>query len=341
MGFLYWMFITNYSRRFWWLTLRWIFIVPIICFTFFPSVYNFGPKHCKQLLIEILCNPIPGIVFKGHIGESNDFDSLKYCCFNHNLISWHIARDKHLAAKQATQSSTVFIHDCPLSNNDATAPKLRGYQTYATFNDHRWTKRLALAQRMPMTLYFATLEFSCPDIVFLSLPQPPPDEFITSPLGLILISMFFSIITIQTCFLLSYQLIKHICLTRSALSEKIYMVLRETLRRIHIVLKETLHRFDLILRELLHWIPHTLTFSATCTQLVGFTTIPSSTMAQIYANATLFFDTVSSFWVCNKSATGHICNDKLLFSGELVPSIYHVSTATGTSEPMLMGTVVL
>jgi hypothetical protein len=38
---------------------------------------------------------------------------------------------------------------------------------------------------------------------------------------------------------------------------------------------------------------------------------------------------------------GHICNDKALFSGELIPSIHIVGAATGTSEPTLMGTVVL
>jgi hypothetical protein len=47
------------------------------------------------------------------------------------------------------------------------------------------------------------------------------------------------------------------------------------------------------------------------------------------------------FWVCDNLATGHICNDKLLFSGELVPSIYVVGAATGTSKPTLMGAVIL
>jgi hypothetical protein len=119
------------------------------------------------------------------------------------------------------------------------------------------------------------------------------------------------------------------------------MVLRETLQRIHIVLKETLCRFDLTLRVLLHQIPHALTFSATCTKLVGFTTFPSSTIAWIYVNATLFFDADSSFWVCDNSATGHICNDELHFLGEHVPSIYLVGAATETSEPTFIGTVVL
>ncbi len=64
-------------------------------------------------------------------------------------------------------------------------------------------------------------------------------------------------------------------------------------------------------------------------------------MTQIYANATSFFDTDSSFWLCDNSATGHVCNDKSLFSVELVPSIYIVGAATGISEPTLMGTVIL
>jgi hypothetical protein len=55
----------------------------------------------------------------------------------------------------------------------------------------------------------------------------------------------------------------------------------------------------------------------------------------------LSFDTDSSFWVCDNAATGHICRDKSLFSGDLVPSIYEVSTANGIDSPTLMGTVIL
>ena len=54
-----------------------------------------------------------------------------------------------------------------------------------------------------------------------------------------------------------------------------------------------------------------------------------------------FFDTDSSFWVCDNAATGHICRDKSLFSGDLVPLIYEVSTANGIESPTLMGTVIL
>ncbi len=161
---------------------------------------------------------------------------------------------------------------------------------------------------MPVTLYFAILEFSCPEIVFLSLPQRLPDGLVTSSLVLILISAIFTIFTLRECFILCYQQIMHIhgCLARSALREHFHKVLRETLQQLYIVLKETLYRLYLALRELLHWTYHMLTFNATCRQFVGFTTIPASTIDMIYANATLFFDTDSSFWVCNNLATGQI-----------------------------------
>jgi hypothetical protein len=54
-----------------------------------------------------------------------------------------------------------------------------------------------------------------------------------------------------------------------------------------------------------------------------------------------FFDTDSSFWVCDNSETGHICKDKSIFIGDLVPSIFEVGSATGILTPTLMGTVTL
>ncbi len=55
----------------------------------------------------------------------------------------------------------------------------------------------------------------------------------------------------------------------------------------------------------------------------------------------LSFDTDLSFWVCDNAATSHICRKKSLFSGNLVPSIYKISTANGIDSPSLMGTVIL
>jgi hypothetical protein len=75
---------------------------------------------------------------------------------------------------------------------------------------------------------------------------------------------------------------------------------------------------------------------------MGFTTFALSTLAaSIHDNIWTSFDTDSSFWVCNNSATGHICNDKSLCTDELVPSIYDIGLATGVLTPTLMGTVTL
>jgi hypothetical protein len=136
IGFLFWTFMNSYTGRFWLSFLCWMFIVPIVLFTFFRSIYNFGPEHCKQSFFDILSNPVPGIEFKGRDGESNALNSFRQRCFNHNLVARRIARNKHLSAKQVTQSSTVIVHDCPLSNINASALKLHGYKTMLPFIIH-------------------------------------------------------------------------------------------------------------------------------------------------------------------------------------------------------------
>jgi hypothetical protein len=56
---------------------------------------------------------------------------------------------------------------------------------------------------MPMTLYFAICEYSCPKIVFGSLPQRPPDGIFTAFIILSFIGFIFAAMTIGTCFKLS------------------------------------------------------------------------------------------------------------------------------------------
>ncbi len=87
IGFLLWIFITGYSGHFWYLILQCILIVPITLFTFFQHVYNFGPKHCKRSLFDILSNPVPGIEFNGCLGEPDEFGLLKRRRFNHKVVA--------------------------------------------------------------------------------------------------------------------------------------------------------------------------------------------------------------------------------------------------------------
>jgi hypothetical protein len=157
-------------------------------------------------------------------------------------------------------------YDCPLSYIDESAPKLHGYETYATFNDTSMEQDVtASSQSMPRTLHFTILEFSCPEIVFLSLPKRPPDGFITSFVVLLLITTIFTIITIRTYFSLSYR--RMVSLTRPILLEQYYKILREAPTQILRILREIPNRLDLILRELFHLILQMLTFSANATQV--------------------------------------------------------------------------
>jgi hypothetical protein len=80
----------------------------------------------------------------------------------------------------------------------------------------------------------------------------------------------------------------------------------------------------------------------TTSTLRGFTTFAYSTSAETNDCEQLTsFDTDSSFLVCNNLGTGHICNNKTLFAGDLVPSIFEIGSATGMLTPTLMDTVIL
>ena len=101
-------------------------------------------------------------------------------------------------------------------------------------------------------------------------------------------------------------------------------------------MRESIH----LLREFLKHFWKIMAWN-TIPTLNGFTIFAYSTLASVHENTTTSFDMDSSFWVCDYSATGHICKDRTLFIGNSVPSIYIVGAATGTSEPTIMGTVQL
>jgi hypothetical protein len=84
--------------------------------------------------------------------------------------------------------------------------------------------------------------------------------------------------------------------------------------------------------------PHIFSIARTTLKFGTLATFAYSTStAQDDLDQLSLFDTDSSFWVCNNSATGHICKDKALFTGDLVPFIYEIGSATGTTVPNLMG----
>ncbi len=59
-----------------WSLIQVFFIIPIMIYTFFWGVYDFGPKSRKRTLFDILLNPVPEIEFEGRLSETDDFDAL-------------------------------------------------------------------------------------------------------------------------------------------------------------------------------------------------------------------------------------------------------------------------
>ena len=96
-----------------------------------------------------------------------------------------------------------------------------------------------------------------------------------------------------------------------------------------------------ILREI-RTLPHFFLLERTLPLVQAFTVLAHSTLTNLTGLDPLSsFDADSSFWVCNNSATGHICNNKALFTDNLVPSTFEIGSATGTTLPTLMGTDIL
>ncbi len=129
---------TKFRQALWFVTstvLCTVFIVPIVFYTFYKSVYDFGPKHCKQTLMNIITNPVPGIEFEGRLGESDTFDSFQQCRFNHNAVECKLQRNRMLLSKLTTKSTTSMVYDCPIMKIKSVAPRLYGYATYPTMNN--------------------------------------------------------------------------------------------------------------------------------------------------------------------------------------------------------------
>jgi hypothetical protein len=166
----------------------------------FWRIYSFWPKDCKQSFLDILKNPVPGVEFEGRIGEFDDFNTLWHHWFNQNTIAQWKERTKCLAQKQITKSIVPIVHDCPHLHIDSAAPQLHGYETYFIMYDKSMNKQVTEGEHsMPMTIYFATCHFPCPDIIFLELPRIPPNGFITWVLVNAIIAGIFGVGTCQTC----------------------------------------------------------------------------------------------------------------------------------------------
>ncbi len=165
-----------------------------------------------------------------------------------------------------------------MANMSPIAPKLDGYQTYTIFHNTSMEHQVMDSEKiMSMTLYFYICKFSCPEIIFSKLPRRPPDGFVTSTFAMALIFLIFLVITICISSQLCFTRLRQINITHTILREtllRIYLVLREHSQKI--TLSDTCQTKCLILRELARKLIRISTLEASCTRLLGLTTLPSS-----------------------------------------------------------------
>jgi len=274
---------TKFGRTLWsiFLTVLCIvFIVPIVFYTFYKSIYDFGPKHRKQSFIDILSQPVPGIEFEEQTHrKTHQADSSLRRRFNHRLVNCRLLRNKILSSKMVTRSITTVVYDCSMTSLSIVTPSLHGYENYATSNDSRFNKRHLdeSPQTMQMTLYFAICHFLCPDLVFKALPRRPPDGFITDGLAMVTISLIFGLLVSRAW----------IRMLQFSARQFIQRLISRELR----IYRTKHRRFE--------WFSQA---EPSLTRLAAYTTSDS-----LGDESMLPFDTDSSFWVCDNAATGHIC----------------------------------
>jgi hypothetical protein len=150
----------------------------------------------QAIFIDILSQPVPGIEFEEQHDDSNLHSRRR---FHHKMVSRRLLRNKILSLKVVTRSITTIVHDCPMSSLNIVTPQLHGYKTYATSNDSRFNKKHLddSPHTMQMTIFFAICHFSCPDLVFKTLPRRPPDGFIMDGLAMSTISVIFGLLTLR------------------------------------------------------------------------------------------------------------------------------------------------
>jgi len=138
----------------------------------------------------------------------------------------------------------------------------------------RWARE---GLRESMTLYFAICNFLCPDIVFSALPRMPPKGVIPAFIIRAIIMMFFGRIVFRKSIRLATLCIQQMkCPSWKDIIRLSYF-LRESARS---------HVTSLFM-------------------IAAYSTLAAST----HLSDLSFFDTDSSFWVCDNSATGPICKD--------------------------------
>jgi hypothetical protein len=405
-----------------WTILRGIFCtvfgIPIIFFSFFNSVYHFGPQHIeKRSLYDILSQPVPKVAFNGSTQEfgvhkkrengiyGKIWSNQCKTRFHRRPIPRKILRSKRLVSKKdrATKRTQEEWSGCPHSHVTPIAERNCIYSSYN--NPHAGSFGAGPAEanmQMAMTIHFAINCFSPPQILYLPNPKRPPDGLITEAIMMSVVMIIFGIITTKyLCRMYAYISLRWTrrnarCLVKTKqfyFLKSIYQIitnasfcypwkcpgaasfLADQFEYVGLLTSQEVMNFftrgdflndsensNQVLCDVddddqdLYYFDASEGYDIFCEcfqhqeeieQTIKVKLEPGQAIVRAFAStgeertAAATFDAASSFWVCDNSATGHICNDKTLYHGPLVPSVFVVGTATGTIGKLMMGTVIL
>ena len=213
-------------------TLYVIFIVPIVFYSFYKSVYDFGPKNRKRTFVQIWRDPTPPeseYEWDDKRWEGNEFFSRD----NPNIIPRRVMRrakrylskeDRKAEAKhrqRAFKDERRFIHrvvqyKCPVGVITPLAERHNIHSMYT--NPHAGSMGYDNAYvntEMAKTLYFIVNAFSYPYWVYIKPPKKPPDGIITHVIMSSMITGIFAIIVSRAYVRLRFYIL--LCNTRRRL----------------------------------------------------------------------------------------------------------------------------
>ena len=181
------------------------FGMPIVFYSFYKSVCDFGPAHIKKRsLIDIIKQPVPDEVhmttIERHRGKTNRRRDVWHQIHRPNTIRRKVYR-------RGFNIASGKQHIVPLRERHCIYTSF-----YSTHAGHFGSGFINASSEMARVMYFAINVFSPPTIHFLPNPKRPPDGFLTkfilkSATPAIFIAMALAYLTC-VCFYVSRRFIR-------------------------------------------------------------------------------------------------------------------------------------
>ena len=239
-----------------------LFCGPIALYSFFKSVYNFGPDHRKRSLISILLEPVPPeehyhtpddgkgrtyhsanviprkVLRNRRLNSKDDFNRRKRTISQRRIVQRDFSRYKAHCKELEGCCMVQRQYQCPNNHITPLSAKSGIYSMYTTSDAaNLGFGNMDASHEMAMTLYFAITSFSHPKFIWMPLPKRPPDGMILSTVMLAIISSIFGCYVFRFYGYVTSRVILHNIRrgVRLAKPSQLHLssIMRELLRRVN------------------------------------------------------------------------------------------------------------